>query len=182
MISVFHWRHPVSGTSTPQFERSDFRSRRADRRCFRLFSFSYASSGVSESNTLMNRRFIFCSSLRMNLLEYFEISDPFGIYLRRLLFSCSIDGFSQGECSWQKYIVMPNTCSSRLCSRKRMSLSRVIVCISGYRLLMRTSARSTFRTDIGRIFSRRFFLTFLSRRPRTMPFPLFPETMKSPSK
>lgn len=102
LILMLLYSRMKNGTSTPQFERYPFRLRRAAGRCFRTLSFSYASFGVSEFNTPMNRLFIFSSSLRMNPLEYFEISDPLGIYLRRLLFNCSIEGFSHGECSWQK--------------------------------------------------------------------------------
>ena len=109
------------------------------------------------------------------------MSELFGIYRRKSLFRFSIDGFSHGACTWQKYILIPSIRSNRLCSRKRISLSKVMVCISGYRFFIRTSARSTFRTETGRIRSNRFFRIFRSRRPRMMPLPLFPDTMKSPS-
>ena len=103
------------------------------------------------------------------------------MYRRKSLFRFSIDGFSHGAWTWQKYILIPSILSNLLCSRKRISLSNVMVCISGYRFFIRINALSTFRTDTGKMRSNRFFRVFRSRRPRMIPLPLLPDTMKSPS-
>src|SRR3990167_3499522 len=129
----------------------------------------------------MKRRLAFASSCLNMWREYREMSELFGMYRRSHLLKFSTLGFSQGERGWQKYILTLSIFSSRLCSRKRMSLSNVIVAISGKRFFIRRSARSTFRTDTGNILSNRTFRRFRSMSTSPNPFPLLPETMKSPS-
>ena len=141
----------------------------------------YDSSGVSESRQSMKCRLILSSSFLIYALEYFDMSEPFGMYRLSFLFKFSMLGFCHGECGLQKYILMCSFFSNRLCSRKRMSLSKVIVCSSGNRFLIRTSARSIAFTDTGKILSRKFLRTLRSLRANTIPLPLLPETMKSPS-
>src|SRR3989344_9549786 len=105
-------RQKNQGTQTPQFERSAFCFKRAIRRCFCFRSFAYASSGVSEPRQSMNFRLSFASRFSMNLLEYFDMSELLGMYLRKILLRFSMLGFCHGECGKQKYIFTPSRFSS----------------------------------------------------------------------
>lgn len=127
------------------------------------------------------RRWSFSSNLRMKNREYFDISDPFGIYFRIILFRFSTPPFSQAEYRWQKYILILNFCSSRLWWINNRSLSKVIVRSSGNRFLIRPIARSTAGIDTGHIFSRKGALAFRSVQTNRSPSPVLPEAIKSPS-
>lgn len=123
----------------------------------------------------------FSSSFCMNPFEYLEIFDPLGIYFRMSLFLFSTSGFSHGEWTWQKYILILNFFSSSWWQMRRMSLSQVTVFISGYLFFIRMIPFVRVRIDTGNIFSRSTTRSFLSEWTRSIPFPSFPELMKSPS-
>lgn len=117
----------------------------------------------------------------MNPFEYLEMSDPLGIYFRMSLFLFSTRGFSHGEWVWQKYILMLNFFSSSWWQMSRMSLSHVTVFISGNRLFIRLMPFFRVWIETGNIFSRNTHRSFLSVWTSSIPFPSFPESMKSPS-
>ena len=117
----------------------------------------------------------------MNPFEYFEMSDPLGMYFRMSLFLFSTSGFSHGEWLWQKYILILNFFSSSWWQMRRMSLSQVTVFISGYLFFIRLIPFVRVLIDTGNIFSRSTTLSFRSVWTRSIPFPSFPESMKSPS-
>src|SRR6266498_1552259 len=117
----------------------------------------------------------------MSLLDIFDMSLLFRIYFLISLFLFSSEPFSQGECLWQKYILMFKIFSSRLWCTKSKSLSSVNVFISGNLFLMRRIPFSIVRMDTGSIFSRNGALDFRSVTFKIIPEPLWPERMKSPS-